>query len=174
MRRRGFTLIEISTIVVILAMIAAITYPSLASVVKSQRIRSYLQDVERLTTDARGIAVQTGQTVSLASDGEGSFQIRASSEDDSGEGQVFEQIAPVQGISATSFRLGADDIGADEWEIRFYEDGTADPGGVLLTEASSTWALVIEPKTGRGRVQRGELPDTTLTEWEAGDYVRRS
>lgn len=173
MRRRGFTLIEISTIVVILAMIAAITYPSLASVVKSQRIRSYLQDVERLTTDARGIAVQTGQTVSLVSDGEGSFQIRASSEE-SDEGQVFEQIAPVQGISATSFRLGSDDIGADEWELRFYEDGTADPGGVLLTEANETWALVIEPKTGRGRIQRGELPDTTLTEWEAGDYVRRS
>lgn len=172
MRRRGFTLIEISTIIVILAMIAAITWPSLASVVKAQRVRSYLQDIERLTVDARAIAVQTGQTVSLASDGEGSFQIRAETEET--DAQVYEQIAAVPGISVSTYRVGADDVGGDEWEIRFYEDGTADSGGVLLAEGNSSWSLVIEPKSGRGRVQRGELPDTALTEWEAGDYVRRS
>lgn len=176
MRRRGFTLIEMSTIIVILAMISAIAIPSIGAVVKSQRIRGYFQDVERLTIEAHGIATQTGQTVSLVSDGEGSFQIQRQSEDSTAEDEVtaLGQVSTVQGIEILTFRLDSEDVAGDEWELRFYGDGTADSGGILFEEAGETWAFSVDPKSGRGRIERGELPDATLNQWEAGDYVRRS
>ena len=176
MRRRGFTLIEMSTIIVILAMISAIAIPSIGAVVKSQRIRGYFQDVERLTIEAHGIATQTGQTVSLVSDGEGSFQIQRQSEESTAEDEVtaLGQVTTVQGIEILTFRLDSEDVAGDEWQLRFYGDGTADAGGILFQEAGETWAFSVDAKSGRGRIERGELPDATLNQWEAGDYVRRS
>lgn len=172
MRRRGFTLIEITTVILVLSMIAAIVLPSIAATMKSQRMRGYLSDLERLTIEASGIARQSGQTVSLVSDGEGSFQIQTEVE---GEEPVpVSQVTPIAGIQVVNHRLGSDDLGSEEWSLRFYADGTADAGGVQIEEPAETWALVVDPKSGRGRIQRGELPDMATDEWEAGDYVQRS
>lgn len=172
MRRRGFTLIEITTVILILSMIAAIVLPSIAATMKSQRMRSYLNDLERLTIEASGIARQSGEIVSLVSDGEGRFQIQR--EVDGEEPVPVSQVTPVPGVQVVNHRLASNDMGNEEWSIRFYSDGTADAGGVQIEEPAETWALVIDPKSGRGRIQRGELPDMATDQWEAGDYVQRS
>lgn len=171
MRRRGFTLIEITTVILVLSMIAAIVLPSVAATMKSQRMRSYLSDLERLTLEASAIARQSGEIVSLVSDGEGSFQIQR--EVDGEDPAPLSQVTPIPGVQVVNHRLGSDDLGSEEWSIRFYSDGTADAGGVLIEESAEQWALVVDPKSARGRVQRGELPEMATDQWEAGDYVQR-
>lgn len=164
-----------STIILILAMVAAIAWPSIAAVVKSQRVRGYFDDLERLTLEARATAQQSGQTVSLVTDGDGSFQIQQASADDqsSEETVALSQVGTVPGVSVSTYRVNGDEVSGEEWAIQFYSDGTADSGGVLIEEAGETWAYYVEAKSGRGTVARGELPDVALEQWEAGDYVQR-
>jgi prepilin-type N-terminal cleavage/methylation domain-containing protein len=69
MRRRGFTLIEVTVVCAILAMIAALALPSVVGMKANRERRETYNQILRLAQMGREIAVQRGRTYVLSFDG---------------------------------------------------------------------------------------------------------
>ena len=69
MRRRGFTLIEVTVVCAILAMIAALALPSVVGMKANRERRETYNQILRLAQMGREVAVQRGRTYVLSFDG---------------------------------------------------------------------------------------------------------
>ncbi|MBX7134916.1 MAG: type II secretion system GspH family protein [Fimbriimonadaceae bacterium] len=172
MLRRAFTLIEMLAVILVVAMIAAIAMPNLASMVKSGRQRNFLQSLERMTVDAQQSAMSTRSTVTLSVQN-GSL-VAETGTTNTTDGRPVARLEAVEGISIDKYRLGTEEVGDGDWQVKFYADGTSDSAGLELTDASGAqWSFLIDPKKGRGHLGQGELPVDSGDKWPAGDYVAR-
>lgn len=171
--RLAYTLIEMMVVIVVLTLIAAIAVPNLAAMVKSQRKHDYLAAVERLALQARNAAVRSGNTMVLVANENGGFSLQESDGGEEGARSVGE-VQPVDELEPTRFVLRGDEVGAGDWSVRFFADGTADEASVEFTEKESTWHLSLDKRTGRARIVAGSAPDPQDDRWEAGTYVQRS
>ncbi len=172
MRRGGFTLIEMIVVVFVMAALASIAAPSISSMIKASRTRSYLDAVERLPSDASQEARRSGVAVSLRADDNGTFQLEQSA-DANADPTVLKAVDPVPEVSPNRFATAEGEAGSGDWEVKFYPDGTSDRGGVEFDEGGTTWALTIDGH-GRGTMSKSELPAVEDEQWPAGDYVHRS
>lgn len=68
---RGFTLIELTIVVVIVAILAAIAFPSYAYVIRSNRVSGQVNDLLTAVSYARNEAVMRGSRVSLCASADG-------------------------------------------------------------------------------------------------------
>jgi len=170
MRRRGFTLIELSVVIVILAMFAAAVVPNMATSIESAKRRSFRVSVLTLARRAKVEAITRGATVNLSLNN-GDFQISSGSETDS---TVIGSVSQAPGIEASHFTKAGEELGEGEWLIAFYPDGTSDGGAFQFDEGSDSTSVKIAKKDGRVSVTDGALDpgDTSETEWEAGGYVQ--
>lgn len=172
MRRAAYTLIEMMAVVFVIAALSAIAAPSIASVVKSTRIRNYLSAVEKIVIDATQLAQSSGRTVTLTSDEDGSFQLTQ----DLGnlaEPTVQATVQATPGLAPGRFTSGSEEKNAGDWSTRFFSDGTSDKGGVEFSGGGDSWYLSIDNR-GHGTLQKGELPEMQEDSWPAGDYVQHS
>lgn len=172
MRRIGFTLVEMLTVIVVLATIAAIMVPNVASSIKANTKRTYLASVNRLPTKAKELAIRSGTVVSLVIDEDGGFQLEQTPVNEQ-EPTVLEIIGPIGIITPDRFIIGTSESSASEWESRFFPDGTSERAGIEFDESGNKWHLVIDNQ-GNGKIASGELPQTQEDRWPAGENVQRS
>lgn len=172
MRRRAFTLIEMMAVTVVLAIIAAIVAPNMASSLKASRKRDYLESIQRLTVEARHVAESSGTMAVLIADEDGNLEIQQT-EPGAQEPSTLRRVPATQGIAPTRFVSGASEVGAGDWQAQFFPDGTSDVAGLEFDEAGTTWSLSIT-KNGTGQVSKSELVEAEEDRWPAGDYVQRS
>ena len=172
MRRRAFTLIEMMAVTAVLAILAGLVTPNIASSLKAGRKRDYLQAIQRLTVEARQIAESSGTAAVLVADEDGGMEIQQT-EPGAQEPSTLRRLPPVQGIVPNRFVSGANEVGSGDWEAQFFPDGTSDQAGLEFDEAGTTWSLSID-KHGVGRVSKSELQELQEDRWPAGDYVQRS
>ncbi len=170
--RRGFTLIEMLTVIVVLATLAAIMAPNLASSVKTNTKRGYLASIDRLPARAKQLAISSGAAVTLIADEDGGFQLEQSL-DENEEPNVLGQVTAIETIVPDMFVVGQDETASGEWAVRFFPDGTSDRAGIEFDENGNKWHLSINGQ-GTGKVASGELPIEAEDRWPAGDYVQRS
>jgi prepilin-type N-terminal cleavage/methylation domain-containing protein len=173
MRHRAYTLIEMLAVIVIVAMVAAIAVPNLAAMIKSGRRRDFLQSLTRLTVQAQQDAQSAQATTKIVTFGDNGLQIQRDGQNQSNP-TVLQSLTGVEGISLSRFRLGTQEVGAADWEVKFYPDGTADAAGLEISDAGDLWHFLIDAKKGRGTLSRGELPQTQDDRWPVGDYVPRT
>ena len=171
MGRRGFTLVEIMTVVIVLATIAAIMAPNLASSVKTNSKRSYLAAIDRMPALAKQLALTNGSTATLIIDEDGAMSIQQQL-DTNDDPQTSDRVAANALLSPDRFVVGTNETSETEWQIRFFPDGTSDRGGIEFDDNGNRWYLSVDGQ-GNGRVQAGELPDLSEDRWEAGDNVQR-
>ncbi|MBS1724085.1 MAG: prepilin-type N-terminal cleavage/methylation domain-containing protein [Armatimonadetes bacterium] len=189
MRRRGFTLMELSTVVAVLAIVAAMVVPNVVRMRQGQDERLAPTKLRDLFSFCASEAVRRGQTVVVRFDDP--TNTFTATIDQRQETQTTDQQQPVQatgraatptdtvrsfalpgGVTAAAFRLGKEDPQGSQWEPRFYADRSADPCAVQLSEGGKPSTIVVDDK-GRAEIQDGAMPDQKDLDWQAGDYERR-
>lgn len=168
MRRRGFTLIELSTVIVILALFAAAVVPHMASAIEGSKRRSYRVEVLTLAKQGKEEAIKRGANVRLTYS-DGTFQI---AEPNDINETIIDTVASVQGIEASHFSKAGQEQAEGEWGITFYPDGTSDGGSFQFDEGQDSTTVKVDKRDARISVTDGAIDpsDNSENEWDAGGY----
>lgn len=171
-RRRGFTLVEMSAVIIVLALVAAIVTPRLAAVLEANKVREYRRNVINLMGQARENAIRTGQVTSV-SHNDGEFRMQSGTEDSA---SVMQRVQAIDTVRAENFETDGSPAGDSDWQISFYPDGTCDGGGFELSEGGDTEAIRILKRNGQIYRTDGDLASTEDPEgrWNAGENVPSS
>lgn len=104
--RRGFTLIEISLVLTIIVVMAAISVPMFQGTLNQERLRKATESIAADWTRTRAIAMQTGETqlwaCQLATGNYANGSTSSSSGSTNGTGQATDSLASASPVTAES------------------------------------------------------------------------
>lgn len=171
MKRKGFTLIELSVVVLIMAMFAALTVPNMAATVESGNKRNFRQSVITMIRRAKEEALTRGQVVLMSTNSDNGFELSTTVDE---QETKFAEVSPVDGVTATNFMKGGSSAGEGDWQMAFYPDGTCEGGSFEFQQNGSTRSVSISKKNCAVTVTDGSLependPDQ---QWQAGEYEK--
>lgn len=170
-RSRAFTLVEVSVVVLLLAMFAALTVPRLAAFQKGNQLRQFRMNLAKLVAQAKATAMESGTTCVLRFEESGDrFELARTSVD--ADETVIQTLALPGEVQIASSRAGGQDTGVN-WEASFYPDGSATEGGVRIDWGDSEESLIINGRTGTAVWSSDEIPDASTTRWQAGEIEQR-
>lgn len=169
MHRRAFTMIEIMVVILVLALLAASIMPNVASVVDSNRRRSYRLAVPRMVGEGHNYAVQRGQIVTMQVNENEGFELVTQGEEDE---QVIRTLAAVDGVSVDSLLAADGSDPGQEWQVNFYPDGTSDGGVIEMSDAGMVYRYQVVKASSKVRLID---PEELLEEdkWQAGELAIR-
>ncbi len=168
-KQNGFTLIEISVVVLIFAMFAALVLPRVIPLNWGDAVRKFTIELPGAIRTIRADAMNRGETLVLAFDSQLGQLIVQSSEGQ----QIGNSISVPDDIEVSGARIGKNDATGTDWELRFYPDGTCDGGGISFSFDGKAQSLQLFAETGAGRWVDGELPEIGTDEWSAGELEQR-
>jgi type II secretion system protein H len=184
-RAQGFTLIEISVVTVIIAMMAVLVLPKLAVSKREDEFRKSFQKIESIANNSRDLAVSSGRTYVLTWDAENSTLTSAPTDseeqgsqtaqpDDSSATQQEQRTAALgKDWSLTEVTSGQDESKNDTLELRFFSDGSAQSRNAKFLADDVEIHLDVT-SLGAVKVTRGASDRATVPEWEAGDLEERT
>ena len=170
MSRRGFTLIEIMVVVLVIAVLSALTLPSLSGSYQRAALQSAADDLAQTLRYARRVAVLRGQTLRLVvvpedaeHDGRSSYHLEIETTELDAEetfvrtegGAVKPSVLPAELLIAVEPRenTGSDtaslDAGDGRFHLRFFPDGTADESLIHLTDGHANRQILVDGVNGR-------------------------
>lgn len=171
-RTRGFTLIELSVVIAILALLAATVFARIAAIKDSQTYHAFVNQLGEIGTQTREEAIALAKPVDLEFDSTNNrFSIHTV--DDNGGDQVLSSLPVPAGYTPQRFQLSGKDSDAGEWKLYFYPDGSSDGGGVQISQGNNTISLYCDATTGKSKLTHDQLPDPSSLNWIAGDYIHR-
>ena len=167
--RRGFTLVEMTVVIAILAMIAALVVPNMIAIKRSQDIRVMEASLLRAPAEARNEARKAQVPVVLRVDGDVLVMERMSTE---GDPEEVKRVTLVDGVRIESARQGSETMDLASWQWVVYPDGSADTGLLEFSEGETRKSLVLAAD-GNARWVTGEVPEITQEWWPAGELEQR-
>jgi Tfp pilus assembly protein FimT len=166
-RRKGYTLVELSVVLLILMMVVAIITPRMVNAMQAQKERQYRREVLELLRYAREDAIQSGEsrTVTVRDD---ALEVLAENADSV---QALRSLPTLDGMELGSFVSNGDSASQGDWSVTFYPSGESDGG--YFSVASGSYEMVYNI-TEQGLVAIVEPNDESLSaegKWEAGDSI---
>lgn len=169
--RRGFSLIELSVVVLVLAMLAATVVPRLVALRRGDEVRRFKMKLPALIGEARSRAISSGETaVVQLQASENRFGLASGAE--SSESQA-KTISLPGDAAVQKTRIGRTEGEASDWEIRFFPDGTCQGGAIEFRIDGSILTLVVDGRSGRAQWTEGGIPPIEDEEWAAGELEIR-
>jgi type II secretory pathway pseudopilin PulG len=168
-RNTGFTLMEMSIILVVLALFAALVVPNVVAIKRSRDLAALEADVARLPVTGRNEARSARVPVALRVDDTDLVLERRPPDADP---QVVKRV-PLTGdlrIESARNANGLTDVATWTWTV--YPDGSADAGGLEFSEGQNRKSLTLETDGG-SRWMSGDLPDDLDEKWPAGELEKR-
>lgn len=170
--KRGFTLIELTVVITILAMFAAAIMPNLVSERRSRAVRQFFPEARNLLMETRSRSIGDGQARTIRyEDGSGRLIVERT-DVETGDTSEERGITLPEGVTGSAFRIERTDSTSGEWRIGFYADGKSEGGGIEFDADGRTVSLLIDP-SGSVRIIQESLPDVSQEEWDAGGYEQR-
>lgn len=179
--RQGFTLIEMSLVVVLLFLAAALVSPNLVAIRNSRKAADMRAAIVRLPIEARNEARKSGQAVRLrvADSALVLERISATTETSS---KVIDQ-GTSDAVEVKRVELGSDwkvdgvwtdgqESGTDDWKWDVSPDGSATNGAIRFQENGATHSLSLQTDGGSSW-ENGDPKDTRQEEWTAGELENR-
>ncbi len=150
-RNQGFTLLELVIVVLVIALVLAVSYPSLSRGSAALHLRAAGRDVLNAFRYAREKAVteQTGMRVTV--DPQKQELVLT---DDLGDGG--RRYAPPSDVKIRRIALGGNEIVDGSMVVRFLPNGSSDHAEVLLrSDTGSLLRVITDPITGGARIESG-------------------
>lgn len=177
-RNRGFTLVEISLVVIVIALISTIAIPRMLSMRVGHEFAIYRVGLVSMAQKAKRSAMQQQVPFVLQFNGD-NLTIQ---ELNPTEIQLEEQAGAAQsgsltniaGTEFTAFQVNGETVTQTDWQVTFYPDGTADKAGLEFDQKGRIWHFKINPLQGRATVEEGQLIDEQEDSWEAGTIEQRT
>jgi len=172
--RRGFTLVELSVVIVLIALFAATILPKLVVVRDSQRAAAFRTEITRFFREARENAVTRRAVIEVRYDGDSWEMVQLPSETEDAEEEQLSQLGMLAGTSATAFRMNDADVAADEFLVRCYPDGTVTDAVLEWGGEGETYVLNLDGPSGRVTMRRGTIENQAEEDWPAGEIEKRA
>jgi len=151
-RDKGFTLLELLIVVLVIALVLAVSYPSLSRGSTALHLRATARDVLNTFRYAREKAVteQTGMVVTV--DREKQELILSDSLGDGSRSYILSQDVKIQRMA-----LAGTEVLESSMIIRFLPNGSSDSAEVLLrSDTGSQLRIITDPITGGARILAGQ------------------
>jgi prepilin-type N-terminal cleavage/methylation domain-containing protein len=150
-RNQGFTLLELLMVVLVVALVLAISYPSLSRGSASIHLRSTGRDVLNTFRHAREKAITEQIGMKVTVDREKQQLILA---DDLGDG--IRTYPMPSDVKIHRIALGGSEIQEGPVPVRFLPNGSSDAVELLLrSDAGSFLRIISDPITGGARIESG-------------------
>jgi type II secretion system protein H len=151
---RGFTLIELMVVIVILAFAASVVYPRLSGgLAERERLRASVNQLAAVVSYGRDQAAATQQALVLTLDMDHSvYDLAGATQDGTiAGGGAGVHVALAEGVTFRSISLtGSPDQPGKLVRLRFTPDGWADPAVIQLAGADgAVHSIVITAPAGR-------------------------
>ena len=148
---RGFSLLELIMVIVVIALVLAVTYPSLSKGNATLHLRTAAREVINTVRYAREKAITEQTEMRIVADRENR---RFALTDGYGEGARHYNLPHDVAIGRIALR--GQEILDGPLVIRFLPNGSAEPAELqLVSERGGTVRLVTDPVTGTARVAPG-------------------
>lgn len=171
-RNRGFTLVEMSLVITMIALFATMVMPSIAHWREGIPYRQFPGKLMQLISEAREDAIQSHTPHALSYD-EGTGEIRVSwINPDTSLEEDGARLALPDRIQLNRLVLEDVDTAPSAWKLTFYPDGTADKGGIELQDEDQSRSISIS-ELGSAKLLDTSLPEATSERWAAGDNETR-
>ncbi len=140
MKNRGFTLIEMVVVLVLISLSISLVVPSLSRIAKTVELRATVKKISAILRYYRSEAVQTGQTQQVLFNPD-LREVRIQAIDingPEGEKEKREELTPIkkfilpEGIQMKELNIPASQQSADFPTIEFYPNGGSNGGSLLL------------------------------------------
>ncbi len=151
-RDQGFTLLELLMVVLVVALVLAMSYPSLSRGSSSLHLKAASRDILNTFRYAREKAVteQTGMMVTV--DREKRELVLSDSVGDGVRRYLMPQDVEIHRIS-----LAGTEIMQGPLVVRFLPNGSSDNAEVLLESSTGSFLRIItDPMTGGARIETGQ------------------
>ncbi len=179
-RRRGFTLVEISIVIVVIALMASVILPRMMPLIQSQRLESFRQDALNLVREAREQAIGQGRPITVLVD---SAEISAVTDDQSevnpdgaqeeAGGRSLDSESLPEGTEVAQLWLEGRTVDASSFRLVFYPTGDATPAVIQFDQGGRIWHILVEGGTGRVTFVDAAYTEGGETRWPAGNLEVR-
>jgi len=153
---QGFTLLEVIIVVLVIALVLAVSYPSLSRGSASIHLRSTGRDVLNTFRYAREKAVTEQVGMKVTVDREKQTLILT---DDLGDGA--RTYAMPKDVRIQRMALAGGEIAEGPLIIRFLPNGSSESAEILLqSDSGSSLRIISDPITGGARIETGSGENT--------------
>jgi len=171
-KKSGFTLMEMSVVILIIALFATMVVPAMARWLEGNEYRAFPGRLLRLVGQTKQSAIDNKQTRSVGYDATtGEFRMYWTDPDSSVE-QEGQRLSLPAGLDMGRMVYLGNDTSADNWQMTFYADGTAAESGVELRNQDQYLSVAVD-KLGQIKETKDALPDPTTVRWSAGENETR-
>ncbi|BDI31635.1 hypothetical protein CCAX7_36860 [Capsulimonas corticalis] len=168
-RAAGFTLIELSIVLVVLMLFVALVTPNLTAVKRSRELAQLNASIARMPVQAQNEARSSQKPVTIRIDGSSVVMERTPV---TGAAESVRQVDLTSDVQIEAAQLNNATADPGTWRWTVYPDGASDSGGLQFLEGSARKSLVIT-STGEIRWIADALPDTAQDRWTAGELQQR-
>ena len=168
--RRGFTFVEMTVVIVLIAIFATLILPRAFVAQDSVKAQALLIDMRRTVDDASNRAASNGQPVVVRIS---TTEMTLSTTDEEGNETVFKRTPLGNGTSATVTQVNGTSVGTDDWLMKVFPDGQC--SSAELEVHTRTGDLTLKRDIdGKPTWRTGTLADQPLNRWEAGTIEQRA
>jgi prepilin-type N-terminal cleavage/methylation domain-containing protein len=171
-RKRGYTLMEMSVVIVIIALFATMVVPAMAKWRAGNDYRAFPSKLLNLVGKAKQDAIDNKQTRSIGFDATTDEFRMYWTDPQSNNEQEGQRLALPDGLDMGRMVYLGNDTSADTWQMTFYADGTAEDSGVELRNQDQ-YLSVSTNSLGQIKMIKDQLPDPSTQRWSGGDLETR-
>jgi prepilin-type N-terminal cleavage/methylation domain-containing protein len=193
MKTRGFTLIEMTVVVAIIIVFAALVSPGVTRMMSAQARQGFYGSVEDMIEKTRLDAIRTDTTYAIMV-GQGKNELRVvrqppdtttqtqpgavpnpeerplTNVQSNSDLEDFDSLPLPSPIQTNRLEAGTNMTDPNSFIIHFYPDATCDGGAIEFKEGGLISSVRID-KNGFTDYSRDPIPDPTQQSWPAGTYV---
>ena len=161
--RRGFTLVELSVVALLIVVLAAVAVPSFAGFWRASQERNCAWQLAALAHRARDYAISHAVRAAIGYD-EAQRQFRLTAESESAQIHGDFQPLALAGAQPVNVPDAVEQVtmsvegypAGPEMPLVFFPDGQALAATIVMEGSQGTWTVSIVPLTGQAKVVEGD------------------
>jgi len=150
---RGFTLLEVMVVLVIMALILVVVPPFLPNVMASTHVKSAARELAASLKTARSQAIDhQSETTLVVNVDQESYMLTEGSDNLNSNNQTYKNLVLPDAADLSLITADSEKLSEHEGQIRFFPDGSSTGGQIKLAFKDQEYLVNVHWLTGRVRI----------------------
>ena len=150
---RGFTLLEVLVVLVIMALILVVVPPFLPNVMASTHVKSAARELAASLKTARSQAIDhQSETTLVVNVDQESYMLTEGSDNLNSNNQTYKNLVLPDAADLSLITADSEKLSEHEGQIRFFPDGSSTGGQIKLAFKDQEYLVNVHWLTGRVRI----------------------